>query len=96
MKNATWFVYIVECCDGSLYTGITNQLEKRISAHNSGKGAKYTKSRTPVVLKFFSTCASKSEACKQEIAIKKLSRTDKLALIEKGSKKNKKLFTFES
>lgn len=85
MKNLIWYVYIIECSDGSLYTGITNDLDRRIGTHNSGKGAKYTKSRTPVVLKIFWTCPSKSEACKKEIAIKKLSRKHKLALIEKES-----------
>jgi len=82
MKTSVWYVYIVQCSDDSLYTGITTDLERRIGMHNSGKGAKYTKSRAPVVLKIFWTCASKSEACKQEIAIKKLSRSAKFALMK--------------
>ena len=76
----TWFVYILKCSDNTLYTGITNNLEKRIATHNSGKGAKYTKGRLPVILlKKFET-QSKSEALKLEIKIKKLSRDQKLIL----------------
>lgn len=75
-----WFCYIVECSDGTLYTGITNDLEKRISTHNSGKGAKYTKTRLPVFLKWFTQCENKSEASKLECKIKKLSRIQKINL----------------
>lgn len=75
-----WFCYIIECVDGTLYTGITNDLEKRISIHNSGKGAKYTKNRLPVVLRWSTQCESKSEASKLEWKIKKLPRTKKLSL----------------
>ena len=75
-----WFVYILKCSDDTLYTGITNNLEKRIATHNSGKGAKYTKGRLPVILlKKFET-QSKSEALKLEIKIKKLPREQKLNL----------------
>jgi len=77
----TWIVYIVRCSkDDSLYTGITNNLEKRISAHNNGKGAKYTKSRLPVTLFKKFEVKNKSEALKLEIKIKKLSREEKLKL----------------
>ena len=75
------YVYIVRCRDGSLYTGWTNDLKKRIEAHNAGTGAKYTKSRRPVELVYFESYESKSEALKREAAIKKLSRAAKLALI---------------
>lgn len=75
-----WFCYIVECSDGTLYTGITNDLEKRISTHNSGNGAKYTKTRLPVFLKWSTQCENKSEASKLECRIKKLSRVQKINL----------------
>ncbi len=80
-----WVVYILECCDGSLYTGITNNLDNRIKTHNSGKGAKFTRARRPVVLRYFENVESKSAALKREIAIKKLSRTQKLELIQRRS-----------
>ena len=75
------FVYIVQCRDGSLYTGYAVDVEERILQHNLGKGAKYTRGRTPVTLCYQEYCADKGEAIKREIAIKKLSRTEKLRLI---------------
>ena len=75
-----WFVYLLECSDTSLYCGITNDLEKRISAHNLGKGAKYTKTRLPVKLYWFEEVSDRSVASKREYQIKKLSREKKLAL----------------
>lgn len=79
-ESVIWYVYILECNDSkkSLYTGITNNLDKRITAHNAGKGAKYTKGRTPVKLVRSFICTSKSEALKLEYQIKKLSRDEKL------------------
>ncbi len=74
------YTYMVECSDGTLYTGWTFDLQKRINAHNSGKGAKYTRSRRPVKLVYYETFDSKSEAMKREIEIKKLKRKDKLKL----------------
>jgi putative endonuclease len=77
-----WYVYIVRCeRDDSLYTGITNNLERRINQHNNGKGAKYTRSRAPVTLVKTFEVDSKSEALKLEYKIKKLSREEKLKLI---------------
>lgn len=77
-----WHVYILECADGTFYTGITNNLEKRIKQHNSNKGAKYTKGRTPVkLIKSFETF-SKSEALKLEYKIKQLPREDKLNYVQ--------------
>ncbi|MFA6807708.1 MAG: GIY-YIG nuclease family protein [Eubacteriales bacterium] len=73
-----YYVYIVECSDGTLYTGWTVNLEERIKKHNSGKGAKYTRSRSPVVLKYFEEFDLKVEAMKREYKIKKLSRDEKL------------------
>lgn len=78
------FVYILLCADGTLYTGWTTDLENRIKAHNNGNGAKYTRSRTPVKLMHFEQYETKSEALKRECAIKKLSKSEKLKLIEKG------------
>lgn len=75
-----WFVYILRCSDDTLYTGITNDLERRIKQHNEGKGAKYTRGRGPVALVKSFECESKSEALKLEFAIKKLSREEKLKL----------------
>lgn len=75
------YVYILKCSDKTLYTGYTNDLEKRIRVHNSGKGAKYTRIRLPVELVYFEKYVTKSEALKREYYIKKLSRSDKIKLI---------------
>lgn len=75
------YTYIVKCSDETLYTGWTNNLKKRLEAHNSGKGAKYTKNRRPVELVYFEEHDTKQEAMKREYAIKQLSRQKKLALI---------------
>ncbi len=72
-----WYCYIIECSDGTLYTGITNNVDARISKHNSGGGAKYTRSRLPVVLKWSKSFETKSEASKEEWRIKQLSRIEK-------------------
>lgn len=76
------YTYIVECSDGTLYCGWTNDLEKRIAAHNSGKGAKYTKSRLPVKLVYYETFATPNEAMSREYAIKKMTRSEKIKLIK--------------
>ena len=76
------FTYIVECSDGTLYTGWTNNLEHRVETHNVGKGAKYTKSRRPVKLVYFEMYSSKEEAMRREWEIKQLSRTEKWKLIK--------------
>ncbi len=75
-----WFVYIVECSDGTLYTGITNNLIKRLETHNKGKGAKYTRSRLPVTLRRSFEVEDKSLAAKEEYRIKQLTREQKLML----------------
>ena len=75
------YTYIVKCSDNTLYTGWTNDLEKRIKTHNAGKGAKYTKSRRPVILVYYEEYGTKSEALRREAAIKKLSRQEKLRMI---------------
>lgn len=78
------YTYIVQCSDGTLYTGWTNDLEKRIEAHNRGKGAKYTKTRLPVHLVYYEEFPTKEEAMSREYGIKRLSRTEKLNLIAKN------------
>ena len=78
------YVYIVQCADATYYTGWTNDLKKRIEAHNAGKGAKYTKSRRPVQLVYYETYATKSKAMAREYAIKQLSRQEKAQLIKAG------------
>ena len=77
------YVYILRCSDDSLYTGWTNNLEKRIKAHSNGKGAKYTKARLPVELVYFEEFEDKIEAMRRDYAIKKLTRKEKLLLIKK-------------
>jgi putative endonuclease len=78
-----YYVYILECKDGTLYTGWTIDLERRLVQHNRGKGAKYTRSRYPVILKYYEKFNTKREACRREYRIKQLSRTEKLRLISK-------------
>ena len=78
------YTYILKCSDGTLYTGWTNDLEKRIKAHNAGKGAKYTKTRRPVVLKYYEEFETKELAMKREYAIKQMKRKEKIELIRKG------------
>lgn len=80
LKEKKWLLYILECKDGSLYTGITDDLERRIAAHRSGRGAKYTRGRGPLILRFVQECASRSDALKEEIRIKKLPRLQKIQL----------------
>lgn len=75
------YVYIVECKDGTLYTGWTVDIKSRIKVHNQGKGAKYTRGRCPVRLKFCEAYREKAEATKREYAIKQMSREQKLKLI---------------
>ncbi|MFA9424183.1 MAG: GIY-YIG nuclease family protein [Sedimentibacter sp.] len=74
------YIYIVECDDGTLYTGYTNNLLNRIKAHNEKKGAKYTRGRTPVVLKYYEEYECKIEAMKREVQVKKLTRKEKKIL----------------
>ncbi len=75
------YTYIVKCKDGTLYTGWTNNLEKRLDAHNSGTGAKYTRSRHPVELVYYEIFSTKEEAMSREFHIKRLTRAEKDALI---------------
>jgi putative endonuclease len=78
-----WYVYILECADGTLYTGITTDVNKRLETHNKGKGAKYTRGRRPVALLGSFPVETKSMALKEEYRIKQLNRADKFLLINK-------------
>ena len=78
-----WSVYILRCADGTLYTGVTTDVQRRFNAHQSGKGAKYTRGRGPLELVYRQECPDKGTALKRELAIKALSRDEKLKLIEK-------------
>lgn len=77
-----WTVYMLCCKDGTLYTGCTNDLDRRLRAHQSGQGAKYTKSRRPVRLVYQEAAEDRSAALRREAAIKRLSRQEKLKLME--------------
>jgi putative endonuclease len=80
LKSQEWIVYILECNDTTLYTGITNNLQNRIKLHLAGKGARYTRGRSPLTIVYSEKCATKSIALKREYAIKQLTREEKEAL----------------
>ena len=80
MEN-TWYLYILRCKDGTLYTGITTDVEKRFQTHQIGKGAKYTRGRAPLQLVYREECGSHSDALKRECAVKQLTREEKQKLI---------------
>ena len=84
-----WTVYILECADATLYTGITSDLDRRVEQHESGQGAKYTRGRGPLRLVYREGCADKSAALQRELVIKGLSRVEKLELIN-GKRRSKK------
>jgi len=82
VKTGRWYLYVVKCSDGSLYTGVTTDVTRRLSEHNTGvSGAKYTRSRRPVELIFQEEHSNQSEALKAEYSFKKLSRKQKLRII---------------
>lgn len=83
IQTLSWFCYLLECADSTLYTGITNDLDKRITAHNNGTASKYTRSRLPVRLVYSEPHADRASASQREAALKKLSRTAKLELAAK-------------
>jgi putative endonuclease len=80
-RAVTWHVYMVRCADASLYTGCTNDLVKRVAAHNAGKGARYTRSRRPVKVVWSVRVKDRSAALSREAKLKQLSRAEKLALV---------------
>lgn len=79
-----WVCYLLRCADDTLYCGITNDMDKRIRAHNSGKASRYTRTRLPVELVFAVNCADRAAASRREMEIKSLVREKKLALIRTG------------
>ena len=79
----TWKLYMLRCGDGTLYTGISTDVQRRLEEHRSGKGAKYTRSRGPLELVYWEECGDKSTALKRECEIKALPRSEKLKLTEK-------------
>ena len=82
-----YYIYMLRCKDGSIYTGYTDNIYKRIEKHRSGKGAKYTRGRGPFELVHYESFLTKEEAMQREAAIKKLTKEDKLKLIERDAKK---------
>ena len=81
--SESWKVYILRCGDGSLYTGIAMDVQRRFEMHSAGKGAKYTRGRGPLELVYTEECGTHSDALRRELAIKALPREEKLKLIEK-------------
>ena len=79
--ESTWYLYILKCKDGTFYTGITTDVEKRLEMHRSGKGAKYTRGRGPLELVYSETCENHSQALKRECEVKKLPKEQKQQLI---------------
>ncbi|MDL2215689.1 GIY-YIG nuclease family protein [Ruminococcaceae bacterium OttesenSCG-928-N02] len=80
-EQTGWWLYMLRCTDGSLYTGIARDVAHRVQVHNSGKGAKYTRGRTPVVPVYIEPCESHTAALQREREVKKLTRLQKLALV---------------
>ena len=76
-----YYVYILHCADGTLYTGVTNDVAHRLKMHNAGKGAKYTRGRAPVTLVYQELCINRAEALRRELAVKRLPRGEKEKLI---------------
>ncbi len=85
-RRKTWFLYILKCGDGTLYTGITNDMQRRLRQHNDGSASRYTRSRLPVEVVYSEPCGNRSRALKKELAIKRLSRKEKETYIEKDKK----------
>lgn len=88
-KEHSWWVYILRCADGTLYTGMAADVEQRLRVHNEGQGAKYTRSRLPVELVYREACESRSAALRREEAIKRLRRPEKLELVKSGQNSDK-------
>jgi predicted GIY-YIG superfamily endonuclease len=82
--DAVWFLYILQCCDGSFYTGVTTDIDRRIREHQEGTASRYTRTRRPVVLVYREECGSRSRSLARECAVKSLSRRRKEELISGG------------
>lgn len=87
MSPENWTVYILRCADGTLYTGITNDLQRRLAEHGAGQGAKYTKGRGPLQLVYQEDCPGRGLASKRENAIKAMDREEKLLLVSASPQK---------
>lgn len=85
MNDGKWVLYILECRDKTLYTGITNDLQKRLEAHRLGTGAKYTRGRSPLILRYTEICKDRAHASCREWEVKQLTKAEKLLLCEKGT-----------
>ena len=81
MAGARWQVYVLRCSDGTLYTGVTNDLARRLRAHASGRASRYTRSRLPVLVVYTESVRGRGAALRRELAIKDMSRSEKLALL---------------
>jgi putative endonuclease len=81
VRKAAWSLYILECCDGSLYTGISNDVRARLAAHQKGRGAKYTRAHLPVTLRYVEKCGTRGRAMRREYEVKRLPRKKKLELL---------------
>lgn len=90
-KKSSWYLYVLMCGDDTLYTGITNDLPRRVRQHNAGTASRYTRSRLPVQLVFQKRCRDRSYALKQEYALKQLSRNEKKAFLEKNRRAGSRL-----
>jgi putative endonuclease len=84
-RHARWFVYILECGDGTLYTGTTPDVAARLARHRAGMGARYTRGRGPLSLVYCEACRSRSDALRREYAVKRLGRKEKMALVRRGA-----------
>lgn len=87
--DKVWTVYILECGDGTFYTGITDDLQRRFKAHSEGRGAKYTRGRGPLKLRYFETVPDKSTALKRELELKRLRKREKMAIIHEKETNHK-------
>ena len=85
MDEKTWYLYILECRDGSLYTGITDDVPRRLAQHSAGKGAKYTRGRGPLILRYQEAYGTHGDALRREIEVKRLTRQEKMNLITQGA-----------
>lgn len=85
-RSSSYFVYILECENGNLYTGITNDVARRFEEHKLGKGARYTRSFGAVRIVYTEECAEKKDALRREVVIKRLSRSKKIALIREAAR----------
>ena len=91
-----WTVYILECGDGTLYTGITDDLARRVQAHSQGKGAKYTRGRGPLILRYREEMPDKGAALKREYDIKRMKKSEKMLLICEKQRKNASMLAISS